>query len=59
MKNTKETFSYQKYVQPEIDRQKRREKKARSEWIWSKGFLLFNTLLSLIAAIASVIALLK
>lgn len=59
MKNTKYTNSYKKYVQPEIDRQKRREKKERSEWIWSKGFLLFNTLLSLIAAVASVIALLK
>lgn len=55
----KNSDAYKKYVKPELERKKRFNKEKRSEWFWNKGLTIFNTLLSLIAAIASVIALLK
>jgi hypothetical protein len=50
---------YNEYIQKIKSRKRHNKQLCHSEWFWSKGIILFNTFLSLIAAIASVIALLK
>lgn len=48
-----------KYLQRNYEIKKRFKKAERTEWFWSKGIVLLNTFLSFIAAVASIIALLK
>lgn len=55
----KQIFKYDEYTQRNQAIKKRTKKLRTSEWFWSKGITLLNTLLALIAAVASVIALLK
>ncbi len=50
---------YNEYIQKIKSRKIHHKQLRHSEWFWSKGIILFDTFLSLIAAIASVIALLK
>lgn len=47
--------AYKKYVLPVLEC----EKQKRTEWLWSKGILILNTILAGIAAISSLLALLK
>jgi len=55
----KQISKYDEYTQRNQAIKKRTKKLRTSEWFWSKGITLLNTLLALIAAVASVIALLK
>jgi len=55
----KQISKYDEYTQQNQAIKKRIKKLRTSEWFWSKGITLLNTLLALIAAVASVIALLK
>ena len=48
-----------KYLQRNYEIKKRFKKTERTKWFWSKGIVLLNTFLSFIAAVASIIALLK
>lgn len=55
----KQISKYDEYTQRNQAIKKHTKKLRTSEWFWSKGITLLNTLLALIAAVASVIALLK
>mgnify|MGYP003295646583 CR=1 FL=1 len=55
----KKSSAYKKHVQPVVNRDKARKRQARKEWWWSKGIVILNTLLALIAAITGIIALLR
>ncbi len=59
MKNYPENPKVNEYIQRNQSIQKRLKNRHQEEWFWSKGIVLLNTLLSLIAAVASIIALLK
>lgn len=51
--------AFKKHVQPVIDRDKAQNRLMRKEWWWSKGIVILNTLLALVAAITGIIALLR
>lgn len=51
--------AYKKYVLPVLEREKQQKKQKCTEWLWSKGILILNTILAGIAAISSLLALLK
>ena len=55
----KGSYIHQRYLKPIQDLEKQSTKEKRSEWWWNKGLLILNTVLALIAAITSVIALLQ
>ena len=59
MRQFKKSDAYKKYVQPVLDREKQQCFEQRKAWFWDKGMLIINTLLSLIAAITGIIALLQ
>ena len=55
----KKSAAYKKHVQPAIDCDKARKRQSQNEWWWSKGIVILNTVLALIAAITGIIALLR
>jgi len=55
----KKSAAYKDAVQRATARRKSQKKLTRKEWWWSKGIVILNTLLALIAAITGIIALLR
>lgn len=46
-------------VAPTLERRKKQKRQRFQEWWWSKGIQIVNLILALIAAVASIIALLR
>lgn len=59
LKEFEKSEAYKKYVFPVLEREKQQKKQKRTEWLWSKGILILNTVLAGIAAVSSLLALLK
>ena len=59
MKKPSENQKVNDYIQRNQAIKKRIKKIRLNEWFWSKGIALLNTLLAFVAAVASIIALLK
>ena len=55
----KKSKAYRKHIQPVIYCDKVRKRQLQKEWWWSKGIVILNTVLALIAAITGIIALLR
>ena len=55
----KGSYIYNRYFKPIRDYDRQQKQILRSEWWWTKGLVILNTILALIAAITGIIALLQ
>ena len=59
LKEFKKSEKYKEYVQPVLDREKEIKLNKCKEWWWTKGLLLINIILALIAAITGIISVIE
>ena len=55
----KKTDFFKRYAAPTLERRKKQKRQCLQEWWWRKGIQIVNMVLALIAATASIIALLR